>query len=124
MDLPEAKPVLEKDFVACWVDTDRSVGGQALLDRLRGGGQGGIPWFVILEPDGKPVVDADDVLGGNLGCPHTEKEVEAWGETLRRARLRITDGEIARVVAAFHEAGARGDARRQAEREAAASGAK
>lgn len=124
MDLPEAKPVLEKDFVACWVDTDRSVGGQALLDRLRGGGQGGIPWFVILEPDGKAVVDADDVLGGNLGCPHTEEEVEAWGATLRRARLRITDDEIARVIAAFHEAGARGDARRKAEREAAAEPAK
>lgn len=119
MDLPEAKPVLEKDFVACWVDTDRSLGGQALLDRLRGGGQGGIPWFVILEPDGKAVVDADDVLGGNLGCPHTEEEVAAWGEMLRRARLRITDDEIGRVVAAFHEAGARGDARRKAEREAA-----
>lgn len=114
MDLPEVKPVLEKDLVACWVDTDRTHGGAALLEELRGEARGGIPWFVVLEPDGKSVVDADDVLGGNLGCPHTEAEVEAWGETLRRARLRITDPELARVVASFHDAGARGEAQRKA----------
>lgn len=124
MDLPEAKPVLEKDFVACWVDTDRTIGGAALLEKLRGDGRGGIPWFVVLEPDGTPVVDADDVFGSNLGCPHTEAEVAAWGETLRRARLRITDAEIARVVEAFHEAGERGAQRRKAAQDATAAGTK
>lgn len=119
MDLPEVKPVLAKDFVACWVDTDRTVGGVELLEKMRAAKGGGIPWFVFLEPDGKPMVDADDVFGQNLGCPHTEKEVEAWGETLRRARKRISDAELARVMAAFHEAGERGELRREAERKAA-----
>lgn len=120
MELPEVKPVLERDFVICWVDTDRTIGGAELLKKVRGSERGGIPWFAFLEPDGRKVATSDTVLGANLGCPHTEEEVEAWGETLRRARLKITDEEIARVVAAFHEAGARGEARRKAEKEAAA----
>lgn len=122
MALPAVKPVLEKDFVACWIDTDRMSGGAELLQKIRGGEGGGIPWFSILEPDGAPLITSDTVAGTNLGCPHTEEEVAAWGETLRRARLRITDAELDLVIAEFHEAGARGDARRAAAQEAAATG--
>lgn len=121
MDLPEVKPVLAKDFVACWIDTDRMIGGAEFLKKVRGGGGGGIPWFTFMEADGTQLITSDTVLGSNLGCPHTEKEVAAWGETLRKARLRITDAEIAEVMEAFNEAGARGDARRKAEQEATAS---
>jgi len=121
MALPEVKPVLEKDFVACWIDTDRMIGGAELLKKLRGDGGGGIPWFSFVNADGTQVVDSDDEHGSNLGCPHNEDEVKAWGLTLLRARLRITDAEIARVVEAFHEAGMRGDARRKAEKEATAA---
>ena len=114
MDLPNVKPVLDKDFVQCWIDTDRMTGGQEMLEEMRGGARGGIPWFVVMEPDGTPVVDADDLTGGNLGCPHTEEEVETFGQLLRKARLRITDAELATVVEAFHRAGARGEAERKA----------
>ena len=117
MDLPNVKPVLDKEFVQCWIDTDRMKGGTELLAELRGGAQGGIPWFVVMEPDGTPVVDADDLTGGNLGCPHTEAEVETFGKLLAKAAQRITEAEIATVVAAFHEAGARGEARRKAQAE-------
>ena len=115
MALPAVKPVLDKDFVQCWIDTDRMTGGQEMLDEMRGGARGGIPWFVVMEADGAPVVDADDLTGGNLGCPHTEPEVETFGALLRKARLRITDAEIAAVVEAFHGAGARGAAKSEAD---------
>lgn len=118
MELPEVKPILDKDYVQCWIDTDRMTGGKELLEELRGGARGGIPWFVVQDADGNAVQDADDLNGGNLGCPHTEEEVETWGRFLTATRLRITDIEIATVVAAFHEAGARGTARRKAEAEA------
>lgn len=118
MALPKVKPVLEKDFVQCWIDTDRMTGGQEMLEEMRGSARGGIPWFVVMEPDGTPVVDADDLTGGNLGCPHTEEEVQTFGLLLKRARLRITDAEIAQVVEAFHEAGARGEAARRSGEEA------
>jgi len=113
MALPQVKPVLDKDFVQCWIDTDRMTGGQEMLDKMRGGARGGIPWFVFTEPDGTPIVDADDLSGGNLGCPHTEEEVETFGRLLDKARLRITGVELAAVVEAFHEAGARGEAARR-----------
>ena len=110
MDLPEVKPVLEKDFVNCWIDTDRMTGGAELLTKLRGDARGGIPWFVALDPDGTAIKDADDLTGGNLGCPHTEDEVKTWGKFLTAVRLRITDAEIALVVEAFQVHGARGPA--------------
>jgi hypothetical protein len=108
MELPSVKPILEKDFVTCWIDTDRMTGGEELLTKLRGDVRGGIPWFVVQEPDGTAVKDADDLSGGNLGCPHTEEEVKIWGRFLAATRLRITDAEIATVVEAFQAAGARG----------------
>ncbi len=108
MELPEVKPVLAKDFVNCWIDTDRMTGGAELLTKMRGGAGGGIPWFVALEPDGTAIQDADDLTGGNLGCPHTEAEVQIWGKFLTAVRLRITDAEIAQIVEAFQVAGARG----------------
>ena len=121
MDLPEVKPVLAKDFVACWIDTDRMIGGADFLKKVRGGDGGGIPWFSFMEADGTQLITSDTVFGSNLGCPHTEKEVGAWGETIRRVKGRIPDVELDRVIEAFHEVGERGEKRRKAEQEAKAS---
>ena len=110
------QPVFTKDFVSCWIDVERMVGGLDLLEKMRGSARGGIPWFTFLEPDGTAVVDADDITGRNLGCPNQIAEVDAWGKVLAKARLRITDTEIAAVVEAFHEAGERGHQRREQEK--------
>ncbi|MGB3453592.1 MAG: thioredoxin family protein [Moheibacter sp.] len=50
-------------------------GGEEVLDRL-GGNRHGLPYWVILSPDGKILADSK-VNGQNLGCPADEKEVAA-----------------------------------------------
>lgn len=50
-------------------------GGEEILDRL-GGNRQGLPYWVILSPDGKVLADSK-VNGENLGCPADEKEVAA-----------------------------------------------
>ncbi|MEQ8768065.1 MAG: thioredoxin family protein, partial [Planctomycetota bacterium] len=60
--------LLGKDFVLLKIDTERTEGGQAMLDEMRQGASGGIPWFVFLEPDGTVVTNSNGP-NGNLGCP-------------------------------------------------------
>ena len=120
LELPAVKPLMEKDFVTCWIDRDRMKGG-AELEKKMNGGQQGLPWFVFLKPDGTPLADSDDASGKNIGCPFAEEEVEIFRGLLMKARKHLSDAEVGKLVDALHEAGERGDKARKA-REAAAAG--
>ena len=109
-----------KDFVVCWIDVDRMTGGKEIETQMNGGKQG-LPWFAFQEPDGVAVADSDDPTGSNLGCPYAEAEVEGFRTLLMKARTRLTDAEVEAIVAAFHEAGERGEKKRKAAQEAAAA---
>lgn len=102
----EIQPLLDKEFVVCWIDVERSAGGKEMLAKLRGGTDDGTPWYVVLQPDGSPVVDSDDVTGKNLGFPKTPEEIDAWTTFLKRAKQHLTDEEVGQVVAVFKKAGA------------------
>ena len=116
--LPAVHSLMEKDFVTCWIDTDRMKGGKEFELKMNGGKQG-LPWFVFLEPEGKALADSDDG-GSNLGCPFTEAEVEAFRGLLLKARKKLSDAEVGVIVDGLREAVERGEARRKAEKEAAA----
>jgi hypothetical protein len=120
LDLPAVRELFEKDFVTCWIDVDRMTGGKEIEERMNGGKQG-LPWFAFQEPDGAPLADSDDPTGSNIGCPHKEAEVEAFRAILIKARTKLTDAEVEAIVAAFHEAGERGEKKRKAAKEAAAA---
>lgn len=94
---PSVAPVLAKDFVPLKLDVDRTLGGKALLTKFRGGDDGGIPWFVLLDADGKALVDSDDA-GQNLGCPWTEEEIAVFGKLMQARKRRITDEELVALL--------------------------
>lgn len=104
--LPEVMPLLDREFVYCVVDLERTIGGQELQEFVSGGKQSATPWYVILQPDKIPVVDCDDLTGKHLGCPKTAEELEAWSGFLKRAKQYLTDEEIGQVVEAFRKAAA------------------
>jgi len=100
----EVHPLLEKEFVFCSVDLERSIGAKELLAKQSGGTEEATPWYAVIHPDGSTVVDCDDLSGKHLGCPKTEEELELWALFLKRARQNLTEEEIAQVVTAFRKA--------------------
>jgi thioredoxin-related protein len=82
MKEPEVSSVLEKHLVIRKVDIERTVGGEELRRRY-GGAEAGVPWFVILDKDGKTLADSGDAES-NIGCPVSEEEVRAFGLLLAR----------------------------------------
>ncbi len=92
MALPEIKAILETDFVDVKIDTDRMKGGKELLGRYCEK-QGGIPWFVFLDAQGKSLVTSD-AQGGNIGYPVEPHEIAHFVKMLQQSKQRITPQQI------------------------------
>jgi hypothetical protein len=62
------------------IDTERHTNGAKVALKLRGTDQGGIPWIVITDSAGKPLINGDrpsDQGPSNIGCPVSPEE-RAW----------------------------------------------
>jgi thiol:disulfide interchange protein len=94
---PEIANALAKDFVEVKIDTERMVGGQALLDRWRRSDQGGIPWFLFLDADGK-VLATSDGPQGNIGFPAAPPELAHFRTMLEKSCVKLTRDDIAALV--------------------------
>jgi thiol-disulfide isomerase/thioredoxin len=90
---PEIAPVLAKDFVDVKIDMDRTTGAKEVLTRYNPSAQGGIPWFVILDVDGKAVVTSDGPKG-NIGYPGEPHEIAHFCKMLETARHRMTADDV------------------------------
>jgi hypothetical protein len=85
-----------KAFVDVKIDTDRTVGGQDLLNKYSNAKYGGIPWFVFLSSSGQPLIDS---MGGNgnIGYPGAPEEIAHFGEMLK-ATGKLSEAEITTVM--------------------------
>jgi hypothetical protein len=90
---PEAAPLLAKDFVNLYVDAGKIPGGKELHAAYPKSQSSGIPWFVILDADGKELADSGEG-GRNIGCPDTDPEIDAWIAILKKVRLTLTDDDL------------------------------
>lgn len=106
MNRPDVAPLLAKDFVCVKIDTERNPGGQAMLDRYAGGEgkSGGIPWYAILDADGKAIADSFIRPGAeNIGFPAADEEIKAFGDMLAKATRSMTPGDRERLLATLRE---------------------
>jgi hypothetical protein len=90
---PEAAPLLAKDLVNLYVDTSKVPGGKELHDSYPESKPAGIPWFVILDADGKELADSTGPKG-DIGCPETDEEIDAWIGILRKVRVKLSDADL------------------------------
>ncbi len=86
-------PILARHFTIQKIDTDRNVGGKEMLARLRKSDDGGIPWFVFLDAEGKALVTSNGP-DGNVGCPYTDEEIAAFTGMLSKAAPSISEDEL------------------------------
>ena len=98
MDQDEVRSILAKEFVDLKIDTARMIGGEDILTKYRASNQGGIPWFVVLDSQGKPLIDSNGPKG-NIGFPSEPAELEHFEKMLRQGAQHITDAEIKSLIA-------------------------
>ena len=85
--------ILKKSYVLVKIDTDRMTNGEEVAKRLRKGEGGGIPWMVILDSQGKALINSDGP-GGNVGWPVTEDEAAWFFTMLERTNKGLTDKQL------------------------------
>ena len=94
--------LLRKDYVLLSLDSGKHRKGAEVIAKLRAGhGDGGIPWMVMLDAEGKAIVTSDGPKG-NVGCPVQPDEI-AWFRTmLERSKKRLTTAELDTIEQANH----------------------
>jgi thiol-disulfide isomerase/thioredoxin len=101
MARPEIAAILAKDFIDLKIDTDRTIGGKELNEKMAGPKGGGIPWFAILECCGKVVADSNIPGGGNAGFPYQKDEIAHFGAMLKKAAVHMTPSDIETLTASL-----------------------
>ena len=73
-------------------------GSQAMMDGYAKGKSGGIPFYAILDGDGK-VLGTSNAMpdGSNIGHPAVEQEFEAYDRLLAKVAPRITPAERLKI---------------------------
>lgn len=94
--LDEQKPLIGKDYLHVKIDS-RMPEAQELVDELREKKEGGIPWMVILDADGKELITSD-AESGNIGHPGEPESQEHWLKMLTSTRQRLTDDDLAALM--------------------------
>ncbi len=96
-----ANPVWEKDYVYLRMD-HRMEGAREMMQQLRDGASGGIPWYAILDADGRKLVTSNSFrTEKNIGYPSSVDGREHFQEMINATAQRMTDREIASLVSAL-----------------------
>jgi hypothetical protein len=69
-----------------------------VADKLRAGEHHGIPFYVILDAEGKTLTTSKGA-DGNIGFPSESAGIEHFLEMLETTRQRLTDEELAEIKA-------------------------
>ncbi len=85
MNLPETKPLFDKNFVTAYLDvqergekkTLENPGGQELMNKYKGE-KAGLPFWLILDSKDNVLADSFDSKGENIGSPATPEEVASF----------------------------------------------
>jgi thioredoxin-related protein len=90
---PEIATLFGKDFVEIEIDVDRMPGGKEMLAAYPNSDKGGIPWFVMLDAQGKALATSHGAKG-NIGFPYSEDEIAHFVTMLQTCKRRLVDQDI------------------------------
>ncbi|HET6163107.1 MAG TPA: thioredoxin family protein [Planctomycetota bacterium] len=110
MAKPEVAALLAKDFVDLKVDVDRTIGGKEAFaaqlaraePKVADPAGFSIPWIVFLDGDGKQLA-VGHTEKGNIGCPAELGEIDHFMAMLGKARVHLTDDDVAALKASLLE---------------------
>ncbi|MCC6154688.1 MAG: thioredoxin family protein [Candidatus Hydrogenedentes bacterium] len=102
MAKPEFDAVFSEYYVTAHVDLKETPGGQALYEKYCKV-QGGIPWFLIMDADGKVLVTADGP-NGNIGCPYKDEEIAHFMHMVKTTSPKVDPLKISELETIIREA--------------------
>jgi hypothetical protein len=88
------------------IDVDRNPGGEAMMNQYTKGQKAGLPWFAFLDPDSK-IIATSQGPNGNIGCPHSSDEIDAFGVLLRQASPALSVDEVSHILGSLGDSGAK-----------------
>lgn len=99
-------PTLARDYLILKIDIDRTRGGRELMGRFTGGEQPGIPWYVIVDAEGRPLAESNVTRGNattNVGFPAEPHEIAHFEQMLRQTARSLTPEQIETVVTTLRQ---------------------
>jgi thioredoxin-related protein len=106
MAQPEIAAILDRDFVLAQVDIDRMNGGKDVQKRYQPATSGGIPWFAILDVQGKALATSDGPRG-NIGYPAQPHEIAHFLAMVKGQARRIDAGQLDQLRQSLEQAAER-----------------
>ena len=90
--------VWEKDYI--WIKMDhRWTGAREIMAELRDGEGGGIPWFTILDAQGKKLATSNDPkTGDNIGFPSGVKGEAHFAKMLNDTKQRMSENDVQSLI--------------------------
>jgi thioredoxin-related protein len=93
---PEIASLIGTDYIDVKIDVDRMDNGKDVLETYCKK-QGGIPWTVILDAQGKALANSDGPKG-NIGFPYEPEEIEHFVGMLKQTARKLTATQIEQVA--------------------------
>jgi hypothetical protein len=87
----DVRRVLEQRYVFVKVDVADSPGGNEMYKKYTKGQGAGVPFWVVLDPAEKVLIDADDGTKGNVGFPFEPHEIAHYVKALKETYPGLTD---------------------------------
>jgi hypothetical protein len=88
----------EKDYI--WIKMDhRWEHALEIMTELRGEARGGIPWYAVLDADGKVLATSNREEGSNIGFPGSAEGKRHFQQMLEQTAIRLSQQEIQQLVA-------------------------
>ena len=106
MAQPEIAAILDRDYVIAHIDVDRMTGGKEVQKRYQPATSGGIPWYAILDAQGKALATSDGP-GGNIGYPAQPQEIAHFLSMLKGQAHRIDAGQLDQIRKSLEQAAER-----------------
>ncbi|MHC4283413.1 MAG: hypothetical protein ACYSWZ_10645 [Planctomycetota bacterium] len=86
---------MAQDYILVKIDLDRMAGAEAIDKRIRKKGRG-IPWYAILDAEGKALITSDGPEG-NIGHPLRPAEITHFIRMIKETSRNITSGQISTI---------------------------
>lgn len=115
MSRDDMKPLFTGSYVIVHLDVleqpDKknleNPGGADMMKQLGGENQG-IPYFAVVDPSGKVLInskrpDAKQTGGANIGCPATPEEIAWFGTILEKTAPKLSKVQRDKIKAALEE---------------------
>ena len=99
----EVAELLARDFVDLKIDVDRMTKGPDVAKRFRPAQKGGIPWFAVLDAQGK-VLATSDGPHGNIGFPSEPEDITFFSGMLKNNGKRLSPAQLGQIEESLRQA--------------------